>query len=107
MPNSISDPPPADVATQVAAYADALDQVIPAKQNQNLLVGTWNVRALNRLTPEWRSPTGASPVRDLSNVLCIAETLRRFDVVAVQEVGTDGEAFIATLERSAAAGRSC
>ena len=98
MPNSISDPPPADVATQVAAYVDALDQVIPAKQNQNLLIGTWNVRALNRLTPEWRSATGASPVRDLSNVLCIAETLRRFDVVAVQEVGVDGEAFLAALE---------
>ena len=98
MPNSISDPPPADVATQVDAYIHALDRVIPAKQDQNLLIGTWNVRALNRLTPEWRSGAGVSPLRDLSNVLCIAETLRRFDVVAVQEVGTDGEALLATLE---------
>jgi hypothetical protein len=31
-------------------------------------------------------------------VLCIAETLRRFDVVAVQEVGTSAEAFLAALQ---------
>jgi hypothetical protein len=98
MPSSITDPPPASVAAQVAAYVAALDQVIPAKQNQNLLIGTWNIRAFNRLTPKWRSVAGESPLRDLSNVLCIAETLPRFDVVAVQEVGTDPEAFLATVE---------
>ena len=75
MASSITDPPPADVAAQVAAYVDALDQVIPGKQNQNLLIGTWNVRAFNRLTPKWRSVAGESPLRDLSNVLCIVETL--------------------------------
>jgi hypothetical protein len=98
MPNSITDQPPADVAAQVAAYVDPLDHVIPAKQNQNLLIGTWNVRAFNRLTPKWRSVSGESPLRDLSNVLCIGETLRRFDVVAVQEVGPDPEALMAALE---------
>ena len=97
MSNSITDPPPADVAAEVTAFVAALDQVIPAKQNQNLLIGTWNVRAFNRLTPKWRSVAGESPLRDLSNVLCIAETLRRFDVVAIQEVGPDAEAFLATL----------
>jgi hypothetical protein len=55
------------------------------------------VRAFNRLTAKWRSKTGDSPVRDLSNVLCIAETLRRFDVVAVQEVGSTAEAIKATM----------
>jgi hypothetical protein len=98
MPNSITDVPPADVATQVAAYVAALDQVVPEKQNQNLLIGTWNVRAFNRLTPKWRSVAGESPLRDLSNVLCITETFRRFDVAAVQEVGTDPEAFLAALQ---------
>lgn len=97
MPSSITDSPPTDVAAQVSAYAAALDAVIPAKQSQNLLVGTWNVRAFNRVTPNWRSAPDDSPVRDLSNVLCIAETLRRFDVVAVQEVGTSGEAFLAAV----------
>jgi hypothetical protein len=77
---------------------NALDAVIPSKQNQNLLIGTWNIRAFNRLTPKWRSVDGDSPLRDLSNVLCIAETLRRFDVVAVQEVGSAPEAFLAALK---------
>jgi hypothetical protein len=63
MSNSITDPPPADVAAEVTAFVAALDQVIPAKQNQNLLIGTWNVRAFNRLTP--------SGVRLQVNLLCV------------------------------------
>jgi len=94
---AITDPPPADVRDQVDAYKDALADVVPPKRSDNLLIGTWNVRAFNRLTTEWRSKTGDSPVRDLSNVLCIAETLRRFDVVAVQEVGSTAEAIKATM----------
>ena len=94
---AITDPPPAEVRDQVDAYKDALADVVPPKRSDNLLIGTWNVRAFNRLTAEWRSQTGDSPVRDLSNVLCIAETLRRFDVVAVQEVGSTAEALRATM----------
>ena len=94
---AITDPPPADVRDQVDAYKDALGDVVPAKRSDNLLIGTWNVRAFNRLTSEWRSQAGDSPVRDLSNVLCIAETLRRFDVVAVQEVGSTAEGLLAAL----------
>ena len=82
---------------QVDAYTAALADVVPPKRSDNLLIGTWNVRAFNRLTSEWRSKTGDSPVRDLSNVQCIAETLRRFDVVAVQEVGSTGEALLAAM----------
>jgi len=74
-----------------------LDQVSPRSRTRTSC-GNWNVRAFNRPTPEWRSVAGDSPLRDFSNVLCIAETLRRFDVVAVQEVGTDPEAFLAALE---------
>jgi len=99
MPDRITDPPPADVANQLAALSTALDQVIPPKRpGQNLLIGTWNVRAFDRLTPKWRSVTGDSPIRDLSNLLCIAEVVRRFDVVAVQEVRRSAQAFLAMLE---------
>jgi len=38
------------------------------------------------MTPKWRSVPGDSPIRDLSNLLCIAEVIHRFDVVAIQEV---------------------
>lgn len=99
MPDSITDVPPADVTQQIAALSSALDRVIPAKRlGQNLLIGTWNVRAFNRLTPKWRSAAGDSPIRDLSNVLSIAEILRRFDVVAVQEVGSSPQAFLAAMQ---------
>jgi hypothetical protein len=94
---AITDPPPADVEAEVDAYKAALAAVVPPKRGDNLLIGTWNVRAFNRLTSEWRSTTGDSPVRDLSNVLSIVETLRRFDVVAVQEVGSTAEGLLAAL----------
>jgi len=99
MPDRITDPPPADVANQLAALSTALDQVIPPKQpGQNLLLGTWNIRAFDRLTPKWRSVTGDSPIRDLSNLLCIAEVVRRFDVVAVQELRRSAQALLAMLQ---------
>lgn len=98
MSHSIDDPRPPDVAAELSAYTAALAKVVPPKQGENLLIGTWNVRAFNRLTSEWRSAQGDSPLRDLSNVLCIAETLRRFDVVAIQEVGSSAEAFLAAMQ---------
>ena len=99
MPDEITDQPPADVRDELRALSNALDEVIPTKQpERNLLVGTWNVRAFDRLTPKWRSRSGDSPIRDLSNVLCIAEIVRRFDVVAVQEVRKSAQAFLAMMQ---------
>jgi hypothetical protein len=79
------DIPPADVADQLAALSDVLDRQLHAKTPTNLLVGTWNVRTFDRFDAKWRSVSGDSPIRDRSNVACIAEIIRRFDVVAVQE----------------------
>jgi len=99
MPDRITDPPPADVADQLQVLSGALDRVVPAKQpGENLLIGTWNVRGFDRLTSKWRSVTGDSPIRDLSNLLCIAEVVRRFDVIAVQEVRRSAQAFLAMLQ---------
>ncbi len=82
--------PPADVASRVAAFAPALDQVVAAKElDRNLLVGSWNLRAFGGLTKKWHSVDGDSPKRDLADVLAIASVLSRFDVVAVQEVRSD------------------
>ena len=89
---------PPDVAEQIRAVSDALDQVVPAKTANNVLVGTWNVRAFDRLWQQWRSARRDSPLRDRSNVLSIAEIVRRFDVVAVQEVRSSAAAFLQMLE---------
>ncbi|MFC7280165.1 endonuclease/exonuclease/phosphatase family protein [Paractinoplanes rhizophilus] len=89
---------PVDVAEQIRAVSAALDQVVPAKTANNVLVGTWNIRAFDRITPQWRSVRGDSPLRDRSNVLSIAEIVRRFDVVAVQEVRSSAAAFLQMLE---------
>lgn len=82
----ITDPPPADVAADLAALKAALDQRIPTRANGRVLVGTWNIRAFGDLTRKWHSGASDSPKRDLHAALCIAEVISRFDVIAVQEV---------------------
>ena len=52
---TIDDPRPADVRDQLVALTDALDRVVPARTGENLLIGTWNVRAFSRLRPSWQS----------------------------------------------------
>ena len=84
---SILDPPPPEVAAELATLRAALDAQIPARQlDRNLLVATWNIRAFGDLTEKWRSEEGDSPMRDLHALRCIHEIVARFDVVAVQEV---------------------
>lgn len=98
MADTITSPPPADVVDELDLVRAALGHVIPAKSPGNLLVGTWNIRDFDRVSPTWRSATGVSPIRDLSNVLCIAEIVRSFDVVAIQEVRQSAEGFLAMVQ---------
>jgi endonuclease/exonuclease/phosphatase family metal-dependent hydrolase len=95
---TITSPPPADVVDELSLVRAALGHVVPAKSPGNLLVGTWNIRDFDRMSPTWRSATGESPIRDLSNVLCIAEIVRSFDVVAIQEVRQRAEGFLAMVQ---------
>jgi len=85
----ITDPPPNDVVADVARVAQALDQSIPARAADNLLVATWNLRAFGSLTRKWHSSASDTPKRDLTAALCIAEIVSRFDVIAIQEVKAD------------------
>jgi len=78
--------PPTSVTDTVARLDAALDMALPAKQPGNILVATWNIRALSDLTKDWQTPGGASPLRNLADVHYIAAHIRRFDVVAVQEI---------------------
>ena len=86
----ISDRPPADVQADLNALNAALDAAIPAKQaGQNLLIATWNIRAFASLTRKWTAATSDTPKRDLRGLRAICDIVRRFDVVAIQEVKGD------------------
>ena len=67
----------------------------PKRSDHNLLVGTWNIRGLGDLYEKWEENPG-SPKRNLRGLACIAEVIRRFDVIAIQEV-KDNTAAIRTL----------
>jgi endonuclease/exonuclease/phosphatase family metal-dependent hydrolase len=56
--------------------------------DRNVLVGTWNIRAFGTVYPKW-GENPASPKRNLRAMAYIAEIIRRFDVVAIQEVKED------------------
>jgi len=56
--------------------------------DRNVLVGTWNIRAFGAVHPKW-DENRASPKRNLRALACIVEIIRRFDVVAIQEVKED------------------
>ena len=81
-----AEPPPEEVFADLARLRSALDEGVPAKAlDRNLLVATWNIRAFGDLTEEWESSEEDTPKRDLHSLLCIAEIVSRFDVVALQE----------------------
>jgi endonuclease/exonuclease/phosphatase family metal-dependent hydrolase len=62
---------------------------IPVKRiDQNIIIGTWNIRQFGRIFREW-GENPADPKRNLRAMAYIAEIVRRFDVLAVQEVKTD------------------
>jgi endonuclease/exonuclease/phosphatase family metal-dependent hydrolase len=86
----ITDPPPDEVSADLATLRSALDDYknggVPARTlDRNLLIATWNIRAFGDLTEKWESADGDSPKRDLHSLLCIAEIISRFDVIAIQE----------------------
>lgn len=95
---TILDEPPARVRTDLQALATALSQRIPAKNDDNLLIATWNLRRFGSLTREW-VPTGTSysPKRDLRALRAIIEVISRFDVIAIQEVTGDLRALRDTM----------
>lgn len=83
----ITDRPPPEIVAELAELRAALDEAIPSKAlDRNLLIATWNIRAFGDLTEKWQSSEDDSPKRDLHSLLCIAEVVSRFDVIALQEV---------------------
>lgn len=97
--NSISDIPPSDVQDNLNVLKADLDSKIPSKKlDKNLLIATWNIRAFGNLTRKWKSDDDDTPKRDMHSVLCIAEIITRFDVIALQEVKDNIRALRDTLK---------
>lgn len=96
---TIFDTPPIEVLENLELLRQDLDLKIPFKElDRNLLIATWNIRAFGNLTRKWESEEGDSPKRDLHAIFCIAEIIRRFDVIAIQEVKANIRALRDTLK---------
>lgn len=88
--STITDVPPTIVSNELQAFRQHLDTSLPKKKDgENLLIATWNIRAFASVTRTWTSSERDSPKRDLRAILNIAEIVRRFDVIALQEVKGD------------------
>jgi endonuclease/exonuclease/phosphatase family metal-dependent hydrolase len=88
----ITDPPPPEIASELADLRAELDQTIPPKLlDRNLLIATWNIRKLGEVAEEWVAKPGTFPRRDLHALRCMSEILSHFDVIAIQEVIGDGK----------------
>ncbi len=77
---------PAAVGRELEALGAAVAAVVPAKADDNLLIGTWNVRAFGGLSATWAVSASQSPRRDWRAVACVARIVEHFDVLALQEV---------------------
>ena len=96
---TILDKPPVEVQNNLNDLIADLDAKIPSKKlDKNLLIASWNIRAFGDLTRKWDSDESDSPKRDLHSVLCIAEIIKRFDVIAIQEVKANIRALRDTLK---------
>ncbi|MET1156578.1 MAG: hypothetical protein ABWX72_20520, partial [Arthrobacter sp.] len=60
----MTEQPPAEVTEDLDRLQAALSPVIPARTASNLLIGTWNIRALGDLTAKWMAGSKDSPKRD-------------------------------------------
>lgn len=86
----ITDDPPVQVKADLESLKDVIKRTVPSKKkDKNLLIATWNIRSFGSLTRKWLSESGDSPKRDLRGLRAIAEIVKSFDVVAVQEVVGD------------------
>ncbi|MDT0641250.1 endonuclease/exonuclease/phosphatase family protein [Zunongwangia sp. F363] len=93
-----NDPPSFVLKNLQLLEADLDSKIPPKKLDRNLLIATWNIRAFGNLTRKWRSDEEDSPKRDLHSILCIAAIIKRFDVIAIQEVRANIRALRDTLK---------
>ncbi|SMO39524.1 hypothetical protein SAMN06265379_101510 [Saccharicrinis carchari] len=59
----IYDTPPQYIADEINKLRIRLDTTIPGKQDDNILIATWNIRAFGKLTSKWVAEPKDSPKR--------------------------------------------
>jgi len=96
---TIHDTPPAAVQSDLDSLSSGLDDEIPAKTADNLLIASWNIRSFGSLTRKWTASGSDSPKRDLRGLRALIDILSRFDVIAIQEVKGNLRALRDTLSR--------
>ncbi len=65
------------------------DSNMPPKiVDENLLIGSWNIRNFGAVHTSWRDKSD-SPKRNLRSLAYIAEIIKGFDVIGIQEVKAD------------------
>ncbi len=81
---------PANVCEDIVRLRRAIARAnIPAKStDRNLVIGTWNLRKFGAIHRSWEENSG-TPKRNLRALAYIAEVVRNFDVIAIQEVLRD------------------
>jgi len=81
---------PRPVVEDIVRLRRRLDaaNIPPRRTDHNLLIGTWNIRGFGAIEPGWdETPKGSK--RTYRSLAVIAEIIRRFDVIAIQEVKRD------------------
>lgn len=97
--NTILDTPSQATLDNLNSLKIDLNDKIPAKKvERNLLIATWNLRGFGDLTRKENSKPSDSPKRDFQSVLCIAEIIKRFDVIAIQEIKANIKALRDTMK---------
>lgn len=97
--NTILDTPSQETLDNLTILKTNLNDKIPAKKiERNLLIATWNIRGFGDLTRKEISKSSDSPKRDFQSVLCIVEIIKRFDVIAVQEIKANIKALRDTMK---------
>ncbi len=81
------EPIPIEYEEEYKLLVADLDSRLPDKAlDKNLLIATWNLRGFGDLFSNWVAGANDTPKRDKQSLLCIAEIVSRFDVIAIQEV---------------------
>jgi hypothetical protein len=78
---------PSSVAKELDDLVQRLDASTPEKElGSNLLLATWNIRGMSSVNNRWTARPGDRTMRDRRALVAIAEIIRRFDIVVLQEV---------------------
>ncbi len=85
---------PAAVRAEVDVLKAVVRPVVTRRTPDNLLIGSWNLRAFGGLSDTWEARDSDTPKRDWRAVALIASIVRAFDVIAVQELKRNPKALL-------------